>query len=795
MIKRPLLWVLSAYIAGVCLAWLELSVIVLVPSMAFVFFIDYLVMFRSKEKQKHRRDTFLWSLPVLIALGFFIMKEQLRTPDVYDTFDQELQCQITGTVTMTVKKKASTAIYIKNNTILTPDRREYRCENIIVYRYDNTEQEQNISYQQYLIGNQITVTGTLNKFSEAANQGQFNERLYYQIENIDFKMQADQITISDSGYSYYHAFLSKIKNQMIQVYNSILSDREAGVMIAMLLGEKYLLDDEIKTLYQENGISHILAISGLHVSLIGMFVFHLLKRLKVPITLATILSAFFIYSYGALTNFSVSTNRSVVMMIVLLLAGIVGKTYDMLSATALSALLILLQNPLQLFSAGFLLSFSAVLGIAVLLPCLQSLIPTKNSILKSVLMSISAQLATTPVIIWFYYQFPTYGVLTNLIILPMISVLTLTSILAGIAGMIYLPLGIFFIGGANYILKFYEWVCKLGEMLPKNLITVGRPSILTILLYLTFVLGFVFLTKRFQTKYAALLLAGAMLLIFIPSPNTGLEITILDVGQGDAIYMESQSGTTYLVDGGSSDVKDVGTYRILPFLTSQGTDTLDYAIVTHSDSDHTSGLLQLIEGTKIKVRNLMLPLIQDKDEAYEELEALAKEKKIAVKYIQAGDRIVDGEITMFCLHPAADYKASSVNAYSAVFAITYGEFDMLLTGDVQEDGEKLIEDLLLNEEQWLRAGMKPRLDIDVLKVAHHGSKSSSSEEFLMLTKPELTIISCGEDNFYGHPHQEVIERLEQIGSEIKITYETGAVKLETDGERVLIDYYKGDTKE
>jgi competence protein ComEC len=524
-----------------------------------------------------------------------------------------------------------------------------------------------------------------------------------------------------------------------------------------------------------------------------MFIFGVLKRLRIPLKAATLITIFFIYSYGVLTNFSVSTNRAVVMMVVLLLAALVGKTYDMLSALSLSALIILLQNPLQILSAGFLLSFGAVLGIAVLLPRLKILFPTDHVVINSILISTSAQIATTPFILFFYYQFPSYSLLTNLIILPFVTVLTLTSILAGILGAIYLPLGIFLIGGAAYILKFYELICRVGSNLPGNLITTGKPDPLMLFLYFTLVCIFLRLAKRYQKKYSVLLLVIATGLLLLPKSNAGLEVTFLDVGQGDAIYMENSSGTSYLIDGGSADVTDVGKYRLEPFLKSQGTDKINYAVVSHSDNDHTSGLIQLIEQGKIQVETMLLPYINKKDEAYEELECLAEANGIRIRYMAAGDILKDGNVRIYCLHPGEDYNPSSTNAYSMVLSVRYGDFDLLLTGDLQKDGEQLVTGLLENGELW-QDTERPAVDYEILKVSHHGSKESTLEEFLSQVKPEISIISCGEDNYYGHPHQEVLDRLGQIDSNIRITYKTGAVTIRTNGESMEINNYLKNTE-
>lgn len=794
MVKRPLVLILGAYLAGMYLAWQGLpDLIVIIASLLFLLII-YIFLFKLKNKAIGRREGFWWCLPVLLLFGFFSMKGQLTEPELNNAFDQKVACELSGKISMIAKKSWGRALYIKND-VVSLSGASYVCENVIVYCYDSPKymgKDESLSVN-YLVGNQITVRGTLQKFSKASNPGQFNEKLYYQIENIDYKMEAEHITVTDHGYSRFHAFLDGIKNRLLEVYESILKEKESGTIIAMLLGEKYLLKDEIKQLYQVNGISHILAISGLHVSLIGLSFYKLMKKCRVPVIINTLATIFVLYSYGVLTNFSVSTNRAVVMMTVMLLAGIFGKTYDMLTAMSLSALIILMQNPLQIMSAGFLLSFGAVFGIAFVNPSIQKLFPSRNEIIKGLYISISAQAATTPFVLWFFYQLPVYGILTNLIILPFVSVLTLTSIIAGIAGMIWQPFGIFLIGGVNYILKFYELVCSIISHIPGNMITLGKPQLLRLFVYFLLIGLFLWLVKRCDKKYLIFLLVMPMLVFFLPERKAGLEITMLDVGQGDAIYMESKSGTTYFIDGGSSDIKRVGNYRIQPFLLSKGCASLDYAIMTHSDEDHISGLKELLEAENIRIKHLILPDIGNKDEAYQELEALAQKKNTRLLYIKTGDYIRDGRLQILCLHPDSGYQAASANAYSTTLSVSYGEFDMLFTGDLEQEGEDKVCQILNNRDLLQQSGileaLRPAERYDVLKVAHHGSKNSTMEDFLLLTRPGLSLISCGKNNSYGHPHPELIARLKHINSDYLITCDTGAITLRTDGKQLVVDKY------
>lgn len=587
MIKRPLCLMLAAYVAGICLAWQQISFFLIILLFLLIYLLIYLLMYRIRNKLVNRQDRFLWILPLLLIAGFLAMNDRLSKPELYDLFEKKLSCELEGVVSKVTKNSYGFSLYLNDNVVTSSDGQKYLCNKIIVkkkYKFygnnsnqvsDNLKSKQESvdsdfrqisansysrqasansysrqapadSYSQqtsadsYRIGNRIHVTGSLNKFPKAVNPGGFNEQLYYQIEDIYFYIEADEIVITDSTYSVYHYILGVLKDKLTRAYEQLLSDKEAGILIAMLLGDRSLLDDEVKMLYQENGIAHILAISGLHISLVGMFIFKLLRKLRCPIKPASIFTIFFIYSYGILTDFSVSTNRAVVMMVISLLAPITGKAYDMLSAICLSALIILLQNPMQLVSTGFLLSYGAVLGIAVIYPALRKLLNDSvqanvtikagdikkagnKGFINTILISISTQLSTIPIVLFFFYQIPLYSIIINLLILPLITILALLALLGAIAGLIYLPLGVFIIGGASYILKLYELICRLGAGLPGNMLTVGKPGGMRILIYTIFLAIFLITAYKYNSKKSLIIMAAGLLLLLWPynSKETG----------------------------------------------------------------------------------------------------------------------------------------------------------------------------------------------------------------------------------------------------------------------------------
>ena len=793
--KRPFLWGIAAFIGGILSAWYGIPLIYIALTAFGAWLIIYLLMFCIK-RYINRKDFFLWGLPLLMLVGFFAMKDRMKPPDIDAVFEEKSECSLTGEIDMIVKKSLGTTYYLKNNRITLPDNHTYLVEEVIVneYTYDYPLSK------QYRVGNIISVSGTVKKFSVNSNPGTFNEYLYYKSQNISYKVTAENISIINSKYSVFRSILDNIKEELVRVYSKVLPKKEAGILMAMVLGEKYLLEDEIKLLYQENGISHILAISGLHVSMVGAAIYYLLKRLRLGLAVSTLMSLAFVYSYGILTNFSVSTNRAVVMYSIFIIAKLIGRTFDILTAMSLSAFLILLQNPMELFQAGFLLSFGAVLGIAVILPCFSCLHESKNLLVRGICASISAQVLTLPVILYYFFQIPLYSVFINLLVLPLTSMLMLSAIISGIAGIISSSLGVFLAGGANYILKIYEMICRLGSSLPKNLITVGRPDTIRIIIYYAAISVFIISAKRLKKKGTLVFFIAAVVILIAPKLKNSLTVTVLDVGQGEAIFMENDNGTTYLVDGGSSDVSQVGRYRITPYLLSKGVDTLDYVFVTHTDMDHVSGIMEIIAGKHISVRHLILPDISPdislRNETYNKLEELAKDKGIMLMYVAAGDMITDGKLKINVLHPCVGYQSASNNDYSTVLSVSYGEFDMLLTGDIETKGDQKLITFFIKQEYINRCNNDSttfiQTDYDVLKVAHHGSKNSTSEEILSIIRPEYALISCSKKNKYGHPHEEVLERLKECKSQIMITPKHGAIMLKTDGNKLWVDYYLKD---
>ena len=259
--------------------------------------------------------------------------------------------------------------------------------------------------------------------------------------------------------------------------------------------------------------------------------------------------------------------------------------------------------------------------------------------------------------------------------------------------------------------------------------------------------------------------------------ESGLTVTMLDVGQGEAIYIRTDTGTVMLFDGGSSDINKAGIYRITPFLKAEGNDTIDYVFLSHLDSDHISGIQEIMEENSVQIGTLFLPDTCLQEDSFQNMQQLARENGITVRYFGRGSVLQDADVKIAGLHPEPEYQTDSKNDTSIVMLLTYKYFSMLFTGDLEAGGEQK-----LLQEHGLT-------DIDVLQVAHHGSKYSSCETLLDKIKPEYTWISCGAGNQYGHPHQDLINRLKKRKCKIYVTANSGQIQLKTNGNSMKVISY------
>lgn len=791
MVRRPLLLVLTAFILGSLVYEVPILLFLLVGIGVVILTVIFLM-----KVSKNRQDQVLLIVPVFLLLGYLMMNNQSQ-PGPMDAALQTsdtISISLSGTIHSIQSSTTSYKVILSN---VQYDNAEDQSDYILMYTKDVSD---------YAIGNRLLVKGELSMFDQPTNKYQFDERMYYKNQNIDYRLMAKQSKIIDNCVDYLSDTLYRIRLRLCQVLNTIPEEEVASSLSAMLLGEKSTMDHETKSLYELGGIAHIISISGLHVALLGMAIFTLLKN-TAGLKTGVIASVFFIFCYGILTNFSVSTNRAVIMLILFLAAKLAGRTYDLVTAVALSGILILLRQPMQVFQCGFLLSYGAVIGIAVIYPCFLQVIDLEQLktgkdweekergtarlrlrklfltvryyIVTSLLYQVAIFIITCPILLYFYYKIATYSFLLNLIVLPLMTYVVLFGLTGAVLGCFSLPLGTFFLAPAIYVIRLYLLLCRLVEKLPLHQLVLGRPDIVRTCVYILLcILGCVGIYKKY--RICSILLMGGMLLFFIPRFSNDLTITSVDVGQGDCFIIQTPNKHVYMIDGGSTSENEVGEYRVLPYLYGSGIDRIDKIFVSHGDKDHISAVEELLTAStegKITIGYLIVSHTSFEDENYDKLVALAKECNVKVCYMELGQRITDEDLSFICLHPTYEYEPESANDYSLVLSLEYKEFSMLCTGDLSSKGEEaMFQNNSLHQ-------------YDVLKVGHHGSKYSTSEKILNTINPKMAVISCGKNNQYGHPHKELIERLKGKVGQTFITAKSGMITIETDGDYITVSPY------
>lgn len=699
--------------------------------------------------------------------------------------------RLCGQIYRKTKKEDIWILYLKGIRVQEQGESEIEAEDNLLVYLSNGQEERVPEYGQY-----IRVSGTISFFQNAPNPGNFNQRFYYRKQGItgalkQARLEEIRAFTGKAGWKYrLLEWMSDIREKTAEQILAYLGEEKGGVLCSMMLGDRAYMDEEVRENYQKSGIGHLLAISGLHVSFVGMGIYEILRHASFTRTFAAGGSCAVLILYAVLTGGSISAVRAAVMFLIRMGAEVTGREYDGLTAAGTAMLLMLSFNPLQLFDAGFLLSFGAVLGVYLILPFWQTEGEAKWK--RTIKMSLSVQLAVLPIMLYYYYEISPYSIFWNLLAVPLAGIVLacgFAGILTGtvVSGGLW-PARISY-GISGLILGIYEEGSRIMLEIPGARWVAGRPGTVQILAYYM-VLAVMLACFRFGKKKAAYTgILAAVLLMGFPHGRAGeLEIYMMNVGQGDAFFLRGPKGGTYLIDGGSSTVSDVGKYRIEPFLKSEGVGKLDYVWVSHGDIDHLGGIEEMLKRQKygIRIERIVLPGERFWDEKLYEFAQTATEYGAKVYTVEAGQILREGEMELFCIWPGDEKEKEEMpepgNEASMVLALRYRRFDMLFTGDLENDAEDTVSARIgeLQEQKKLSDRF------EVLKVGHHGSRNATSERLLEITRPDAAWVSAGEKNRYGHPHEEVLERLANWGVSLYNTKDGHAVKLCTDGEKYSI---------
>lgn len=794
VIKRPVFWILLAFVLGEVIAVFDLNIAV--PCIVLAIIVIRKIIIKAYEDM----GAFVVIFFTLI-MGFMLMSNEITTRNhIYDLKENTVIVQ--GKIYKIENTAFGKNIYLKGVEV------ENGEKNVSVKRiFVNTEKIPNVK-----IGNIIKVRGKLRQFEEAANKGNFDSRKYYLSLGFYGKIEAGTIEIINSNYSGIRQGLYELRMEIIERLEKLCSDNKGifsiinnknGIIGAIILGDKTDLDSDIKELYSVSGIAHILAISGLHISFIGMAIYRLLRR-RFRFLFSAAVSIPVVLSFGIMSGFGISTIRAIIMFILKIIGEVLGRKYDAITAISLAGLVLLVQNTFVVCNSGFQMSFGAIIAIVLILPIVEEILNTDNKIIKVLSANFTISLVMNPILAWNYYELPTFSFLLNIVVVPLMSVVIVSSIAGIFCSCIMFGFGKVVIFPGCGILELYTFLCNIINKSSVASIVVGQPKVTIIIVYYAILLVVLFGLKNIRTKYTRAekerniikketglvlekkakkerrikgqnvklrlaCIVGFLLLncLIYYIPNPGFYITFINVGQGDGILIHGDNGTKVMVDGGSTSEKQVAKNCIVPYLKAEGIGTIDYSIITHTDKDHISGILEILENNnsnRIRIKNLVMPDINMKDDTYNELIEKAKLKKINVLYIKKGDTLSLGKTKIKCIYPETTTTASDKNDYCTVLSVKNKTSKILLTGDISKEIEEKIKDDI--EENYT-----------VLKVAHHGSNYSSSEKFLKKVNPKYSIISVGKNNSYGHPGNETMERLRKQGGVIYRTDEKGGITI------------------
>ncbi|RPI75289.1 MAG: DNA internalization-related competence protein ComEC/Rec2 [Ignavibacteriales bacterium] len=654
----------------------------------------------------------------------------------------------------------------------------------------------NSLYSNILPGNYLQLSGVYYKGREMRNPGEFDYNKYLNslgVSGILNIARAKDVKILNDKNDLFKTALFSVRKYIDNVIKSLHNKETAPLLKGLLLADRSEIDYMTKSQFINAGVIHILAVSGLHVGFVAVVFIFLFGRLN--IYLRSLLTIAGLIVFMLITGVPPSVFRATLMAVIIIIAFISNRSSNLFNSLALAALIILFLKPEELFNPGFQLSFSAVLGIAILYPSFDKSInklKLKSKFLKYILLfmgvSLSAQIGTLPFTLIYFGKLSFISLIANLFVIPLSAVIVGLGIVTLMINSLLPFIAVYFAAANDLVCKLLFIIVEYSGNPDLSYISIKHFSIYDAILFYLFLILLFFTLKKMNLKilkYSVIVLVIINYFIIASLDNKELlkkgklSIITIDVGQGDAILLRFPQGTTALIDAGDAKLNfDNGERIILPLLEYLGIEKIDYAFVTHIDSDHYAGFVSLVKaGIVKKIFKPELDTALVKDVKFERYLA---ENNIPVEYYRKQKLIIDNAAVYILNNESVLKKNLSSNDKSGVMKIVFGRTSFLFTGDIEKNVEKIYTNTY-----------KSFLEADLLKAAHHGSKTSSTSEFLKYVTPDQSLISAGILNKFNHPSPEILERLENLGSEIYRTDKQGALIFESDGDSIrFIDWKK-----
>ena len=839
--KRTILVVVIGYILGIIWGqYLKISIVPLYILITTIYIIYTLISKKSKKLKVFSIHRYFRYLKIFInlkiilticissAISFYIVenknKERNQIQEIYMKSEKISGTAkiVSGKIDKNYKikyeiefknKSVKNKFYIdikKNNT--KSNQNNKKINEIENNNQKSTQSSSEIDIENLKYGDTIYIEGDFTKPEIQRNFKGFDYNEYLKQKEIIGTINIENIQLIKSNEkSIYYKIQDYIENIKNEIYN-ILSKDEASIFIGIVFGDKSNISEEIIQNFKKSSLSHVLAVSGMNITFLIILTKIFNKSIGKKITY--IISILFIIVYMIITGFSASIFRAGIMGIMMLVSKIIYRKNDIWVSMATSLLILLIINPFLIFDIGLQLSYGGTIGILLFQKIIFEILKAQiykikkikyhktkkqekiiSKIVEILSVTISAQIIILPILIYTFNTISTYFIISNFLVSIIIEPLFIISIIFLFLLIFLKPLAYFF---SIFIELGYNFLIEISNIgnLPHSEIIVNRPYFIIVLIYTLIIITILFYYNLKQNKLKKAIFLRfknikawgiykiklkkkffiiIILIILIFSKfypyfiKSNLQIFFIDVGQGDSSLIITPQNKKILIDGGGSTYSnfDVGNQTLLPYLLNRRIKKLDIIIISHFDQDHVGGILAILE--KIKVKEIIISKQFEITENYESLLRIVKDKNIKLKIAKKNDKLdIEKDIYIDILWPEEEpITENIINNNALVAKLNYNNFSILFTGDIEK----------IAEEKILQKIDRNHLKSTILKVAHHGSKSSSIEEFIKEVKPQIGLIGVGKNNLFGHPNEKVIERLEAYGTKIYRTDKNGEISL------------------